>query len=89
VLEVILSALDRDLIPDNPAAAQLAVSCCHQHSTSGNISRSTNASQSSLQAAELLLAVGRYPAGYAPAAASREELQEAFKVLQVRRRAAV
>jgi hypothetical protein len=76
VLEVILSALDRDLIPDNPAAAALAASRCQQHSTS--------TSHSSIQVAELLSAVGRYPAGYAPAAASSEELQEAFKVLQVR-----
>lgn len=76
VLEVILSALDRDLIPANPAAVSLAQACQRQQQQSSS-------SSSSIQPAELLPAVGRYPAGYAPAAASSEELKEAFKVLQV------
>lgn len=75
VLEVILSALDRDLIPNNPSAGALAAAC-QQQGSSGS-------SSSSVQAADLLAAVGRYPAGYAPAAASDAELMEAFKVLQV------
>jgi hypothetical protein len=78
VLEVILSALDRDLIPANPAAASLAQACQQQQQQ-----QQQQQSSSSIQPAELLPAVGRYPAGYAPAAASSEELLEAFKVLQV------
>jgi hypothetical protein len=80
VLEVILSALDRDLIPTNPSAAALAATCQQQGSSGNN---SSSSSSSSVPAAELLAAVGRYPAGYAPAAASDGELMEAFKVLQV------
>jgi len=79
VLEVILSTLDRDLIPAQPAESLLAAAAaaaCHQQSGSS--------STSSQQVSALLSAVGRYPAGYAPAAASSEELQEAFRVLQVR-----
>lgn len=105
VLEVILSALDRDLIPTNPAAAGLAAACQHNsthnnrssssnggagagdaggsRSGGGGDSSSSSSARSSVQPSELLSAVGRYPAGYAPAAASSEELQEAFRVLQV------
>jgi hypothetical protein len=79
VLEVILSALDRDLIITSSTAAALAAACQQQHGSSSNSSSSGEA----VDAGELLSAVGRYPAGYAPAAASSDELQEAFRVLQV------
>lgn len=51
-------------------------------SSSGSGS-STEGGGAGLQTQELLEAVGRYPAGFAPAAANAEELQAAFRVLQV------
>lgn len=82
VLEVILSALDRDLVITSSAAAALAAACQQQHGSSSN-SRNSSSSGEAVDVGELLSAVGRYPAGYAPAAASSDELQEAFRVLQV------
>lgn len=96
VLEVILSTLDRDLIPPTPPGPQLPPVLTPV--TSSNPSSSSNASSSNAsnnsssdkvlsreQQSALLSAVGRYPAGHAPAAASSDELLGAYKVMQVRR----
>lgn len=74
MLEVILSTLDRDLIPPNPAAARIAAACQQQLASKQD---------TCVDAAELLAAVDRFPAGYAPAAACTQELLEAFQLLQV------
>jgi hypothetical protein len=82
VLEVLLSTLDRDLIPHNRASAQLAADMQQQPASSEGAAAAAAAAAAP---EELLPAVGRYPAGFAPAAAVSEELQEAFSVLQVQR----
>lgn len=79
VLDVILSTLDRDLISPTPAAPKLSLPGVATSSGSGNDSTVSKDQQSAL-----LAAVGRYPAGHAPAAASSEELLEAYRLMQVR-----
>lgn len=81
VLDVILSTLDRDLIPLTPPPPKLTspVTAASTVSTSS----SSNSTLSKDQQSTLLSAVGRYPAGHAPAAASSDELLEAYRVMQV------
>uniref|UniRef100_A0A383WAD7 Uncharacterized protein n=1 Tax=Tetradesmus obliquus TaxID=3088 RepID=A0A383WAD7_TETOB len=83
VLEVILSTLDRDLMPPTPPAPTLPPlpTTAAGAAAAGGSSSSSSALSSSEQSA-LLEAVGRYPAGHAPAAACSEELCEAYRVLQ-------
>lgn len=78
VLEVILSTLDRDLLPPQP---QLPDETLLQAHATGAAAAFGGGAQ---QAQALLACVGRCPAGYAPAAASSEELVEAYSLLQVR-----
>jgi hypothetical protein len=80
VLEVILSTLDRDLIPATPPAPTLPPLPTTAAAAAGS---SSSSQLSSAEQSALLEAVGRYPAGHAPAAACSEELREAYRVLQV------
>jgi hypothetical protein len=86
VLEVILSTLDRDLIVSTPPAPTLPPlpTITAGAAAAASTGSSSSSQLSSAEQCALLEAVGRYPAGHAPAAASSDELREAYRVLQVR-----